>query len=212
MNEHFNIEFKLDSLNEDGEFVGYGSTFGGDPDSYGDVIERGAFTETLAKGGRNGTGVAMLWQHNSSEPIGTWPSIKEDRNGLLMRGKLIREVTKGNDAYHLMKGKAIQALSIGFSVNKGDYVTNKHGGRNLKKVSLWEVSPVTFPANTRAKITNIKQLENATTPRELERILRESGLSRQEAMYMVKLAKPSLSDSSTDMKGLLDALVEINKN
>ncbi|MBR1895875.1 MAG: HK97 family phage prohead protease, partial [Pyramidobacter sp.] len=31
----------------------------------------------------------MLWQHDSSQPIGVWEDIKEDEHGLLMRGRLL---------------------------------------------------------------------------------------------------------------------------
>ncbi|MCK5606772.1 HK97 family phage prohead protease, partial [Candidatus Pacearchaeota archaeon] len=71
-----NVSFDEIDLKEDGDeagvFTGYGSTFGGKPDSYGDIVVAGAFRNTLAKGGRNGNGVAMLWQHEMHNPIGIW--------------------------------------------------------------------------------------------------------------------------------------------
>ena len=44
---------------ESGYFKGYASTFGGDPDSYGDIVLQGAFLESIASGGRNKSGVGI---------------------------------------------------------------------------------------------------------------------------------------------------------
>ena len=40
---HKGICFDTKAVTADGEIEGYGSVFGGQPDSYGDIIERGAF-------------------------------------------------------------------------------------------------------------------------------------------------------------------------
>ena len=47
-NEFKNVGFdiKQDDIDESGKFTGYGSTFGGAPDSYGDVIVKGALKDT----------------------------------------------------------------------------------------------------------------------------------------------------------------------
>ena len=58
-NRYFYVPFQKDLVEEDGTFKGYGSVFGGKPDSYGDLIAQGAFKKSLEEGGRNGSGVAM---------------------------------------------------------------------------------------------------------------------------------------------------------
>ena len=200
------FEIKEDSIKEDGTFEGYASTFDGDPDSYGDVVLPGAFKNSIKRGGRNRTGIPMLWQHNSETPIGKWLQLSEDDKGLNTIGKLTRGVSKAEDAYFLLKDRAIQHYSIGYDYERGQdgkpdkeaYTFDKDSGiRYLKKLELWEISLVTFPANINATIVGVKDIENATTPRELEEVLREAGLTKEAAMLIVKLARPSLREAET---------------
>lgn len=215
--EHKNIPFIIEEKNfkENGYFEGYGSTFGGEPDSYGDVIIEGAFTKSLEQGGRNNNGVAMLYQHNPSRPIGVWEEISENKQGLFVRGKLVLSSTDGKDTYELMKAGALQGLSIGYDIVRFKESKNKKV-RYLEEVNLWEISPVTFPANREATITNVKNMiEKAKTERELESALRESGLSKSSSQYILKLCKPSLlreseikkESSRVDFNSVLDKLV-----
>lgn len=212
----FGFEIKEADIKEDGTFEGYGSTFGGDPDSYGDVIAQGAFQKSLQKGGRNGTGIAMLWQHDYTQPVGTWRNIQEDSKGLAVAGKLIRAVRQGQEAYELLKAKAINALSIGF--NTVDYEISKDTKiRTLKEIELWEISLVTFPANVHATITGVKALQEAKNIRDFERILREAGLSSRQAVYICSLCKShfdnrSECDKLTVASAFQAALAEVMPN
>src|SRR5690606_33564574 len=113
----------------------------------------GAFVESLAKHRREGTAVLMLWQHNSEEPIGVWEDLAEDAKGLWGKGRLIMEVQRAKEAYALLKARAVRGLSIGYrevDIDKDD------GVRILRKLDLWEISPVSFPANNRARIEAVK--------------------------------------------------------
>ena len=53
INFPFNYELKTQGQ-EEGFFSGFGSTFDNIPDSYNDIVMKGAFKKTLEKGGRNG--------------------------------------------------------------------------------------------------------------------------------------------------------------
>lgn len=196
--------FEVKQLAEDGTFSGYGSTFGGEPDSYGDVIAKGAFSKSLAKGGRNGTGIAMLWQHNSDQPIGVWPSISEDSKGLAVEGKLAVDTALGKDAYTLLKMGAIKGLSIGYNTIDFEYNTESKI-RTLKEIELWEISLVTFPANTNATITGIKAFEEAQNIREFEKALRDAGLSIKQAKYIIHLCQDSFEKERACREGGIDA-------
>lgn len=211
--DRLDFPFEVKSLSEDGTFDGYGSTFGGEPDSYGDVIAKGAFSKSLAKGGRNGNGIAMLWQHNSDQPIGIWPSISEDSRGLAVQGKIAINTSLGKDAYTLLKMGAIKGLSIGY--NTVDYEYNTESKiRTLKEVDLWEISLVTFPANTNATITGIKAFEEAQNIREFERALRDAGLSQKQAKYIISMCQDSFEkrhrDGGFDAASILSGLRVIN--
>ena len=63
-------------------------------------------------------------------------------------------------------------MSIGFSVNDAAYDA-KTGLRTLTDLILFEVSLVTFAANTNALIGSVKSMP--TTIRELEEYLRDAG-------------------------------------
>uniref|UniRef100_A0A6M3ITP4 Putative prohead protease n=1 Tax=viral metagenome TaxID=1070528 RepID=A0A6M3ITP4_9ZZZZ len=212
------FEVKLENISEEGRFKGYGSTFGGSPDAYGDVVVNGAFLSSISKGGRNGMGVPMLWQHNTSQIPGVWTSLAEDKRGLKVEGQLALKTQLGMESYELMKLGGIKGLSIGYDVINYE-VDEKRKVRYLKEVDLWEVSLVTFPANTRAKITSVKAIEEAKTERELEQALREADLSKAAAQYIVKLCRPSLRESEEEdteeegpsaLSGILDSLRATN--
>lgn len=210
------FEIKEDDIKDDGTFSGYGSTFGGKPDSYGDIIVAGAFTQTLSEGGRNGFGVAMLYQHDASRPVGVWDHLAEDSKGLKIQGRLALKTELGRDTHELMKIGALRGLSIGYDHydHKEDVDYNKEEDAfYLKRIRLWEVSPVTFAANISAQITTVKMIREAKTTRELEDTLRESGLSREAAKYIVSLCKDSLreSEAGVDWDQILSIVKEANK-
>jgi HK97 family phage prohead protease len=163
-----------------GQVEGYGSVFDVE-DWYGHVIRKGAFAATLAKATAEGRQPAMLWQHRSSEPIGIWDELREDDHGLYVRGRLA-DTTQGRDAYKLLGIGALDGLSIGYTTSKW-VIDEKTDIVELLEVDLWEVSPVTFPANERARITDVKSA--GPTERELERALRAGGCSRAAAKQIL---------------------------
>lgn len=146
------LPFQLSELKAAGdgwEVAGYASTFGGDPDSYGDIVAKGAFLTSLAKR----PNVRLLWQHDMGEPIGKVISLQEDDKGLFGRWSLVPTAT-GTKAHQLLQADLVDSLSIGFMTEDADY--REDGVRVLKAVELVEVSIVTIPANTNAVITAFK--------------------------------------------------------
>lgn len=185
--EKMSLNLELKSLDDEtGTFEGYGSIFG-NKDSYNDIVQPGAFKESLSK--TKSQSVKLLWQHDSGEPIGVYEEIYEDEKGLYVRGKLlINDIARAREAYALLKAGAIEGLSIGFTIEPGGASYSKNGDvRNLTKLNLWEISIVTFAANTRAKVASVKQSEN--TIRDFENFLRDSGkFSKSEAVTIASLA------------------------
>jgi HK97 family phage prohead protease len=191
--------FELKSLKDDGTFEGYGSVFGV-KDSYDEIVSHGAFAESLAAHKAAGTMPAMLWQHRSGEPVGIYTEMVEDSIGLKVSGQLALKTSRGAEAYELLKMKAISGLSIGF-VTREDSYDRVTGIRTLKKVDLWEVSLVTFPANDAARVQGVKSIEEFQNLRDAERFLRDSGMSRAEAVAFVARVK-SLGQSDSDGDGM----------
>jgi len=134
----------------DNTFEGYASYFN-NIDSYGDVITKGAFSKTLQE---NRGRIKILWQHDTSEPIGIPEYMEEDNDGLYVKGKISMTDT-GKKAMILMRDGVVNEMSIGYDVIKDEYKNNR---RYLKEIRLWEFSPVTFGANEKAKITGAKNL------------------------------------------------------
>lgn len=168
----------LKEVSDEGEFEGYASKFG-DRDQGGDTVMKGAFRNSLKT--RKHTGVKMLWQHDPSFPIGVWEEIKEDKDGLYVRGRLLTTVSKAKETYELMKAGVIDGLSIGYRTIKAlrDDAT---GFRQLKELDLWEISLVTFPMLTSATVTSVKGDWNK---REAERVLRDAGMPNAMATKLV---------------------------
>ncbi len=181
-----------------GEFEGYGSTFGGEPDSYGDVIAPGAYEVSLKSHKAKGTMPKMFWQHNPSEVIGKWLDAGEDDKGLLMKGRLNMEVQRGREAYALLKMGDIDGLSIGYRVKKHE-VDDETGVWLLKELELMEVSVVSIGANENATISSVKAAKAAheymerlkagdqLTEREFEAWLKGLGFSNSQAERAARL-------------------------
>jgi uncharacterized protein len=162
------VEFK--AFGDSGSFEGYASIFG-NVDLGGDVIERGAFKEIIK--GRDGK-VKVLNQHSTRDPIGV-AEVKQDDKGLYFQGQLILEAPSARSAYALMKGGALDGMSIGYDVLEGGAKILESGIRQLKALKLWEISPVTFGMNPLAGIDSVKTAGNITTIREFEDFLRDAG-------------------------------------
>lgn len=183
-----------------GSFSGYGSVFGV-LDSYDDIVLPGAFAETLKAAKDSGVMPAMLWQHDPAQPIGVWSLMREDDTGLYVEGQILDTQT-GRDAYTLLKAGALSGLSIGYSVDA--YVIRKDETlgrevRDLSAISLWEVSPVTFPANDSARVESVKYTGPSMTVREFEKFLRDAGhFSNAQAKAIAARGFKSLRDADDE--------------
>ncbi len=191
-----NVEVKAESESEDHLVIsGYGAVFG-NMDNGGDVVVHGAFKECIASGRKP----KMLWQHDPSQPIGAWDEVREDENGLYMKGRISKKASKGAEIAELVKMGAIEGLSIGYRTQ--DYEMDVDAGvRKLTKLDLWETSVVTFPMNELANIYHMKSADEMTDTeikRHIERALKSIKISGTEAKAMVSAA----------MKGRADVLRE----
>jgi HK97 family phage prohead protease len=201
--KRIDMGFEVKAIGEDGAIEGYGSVFG-NKDSYGDIVAKGAFSGSIREHKAAGSMPALLWQHRSDSPCGVWLEMREDDNGLFMRGKLAMDTVKGKEAHSLLKLGALKGLSIGFMTRDSDYDA-KSDIRTIKDVELVETSLVTFPANTKARITGVKSSDEIVTLKDAERVLRDSGFSKQDALAFVSRVKTLSSRSDSDDMGELKA-------
>jgi HK97 family phage prohead protease len=131
---------------------GYAAIFG-EPDRSGDVVEPGAFLRGLIPA--SPAHVKMLHQHAAEVPLGRWRRFREDERGLFVSGEIFTDTRAGADLYRLLKGGAIDGLSIGFRPRRA---VRTRTGRSLKEIDLWEVSIVTFPMAAGARVTRVAPL------------------------------------------------------
>jgi len=194
----FDFRLETKSLNDAGEFEGYASTFG-NVDQGGDIVEPGAFIESVVKAKSDGRVIPMLWQHDQREPIGVWKDIAEDSKGLYVKGQLVLEGDQtAQRAYGKLKAKALGGMSIGYGIPAGGAAPDekRRGVMRLSKIDLREISLVTMPMNINARVTGVKSiLEAGSLPsiREFEDFLRDAGgFSKSLATAIASKAAPLL--------------------
>ena len=203
------LSFEIKAVSDDGLFSGYASVFD-NVDSYGDIVRKGAFVESIGEWEAKGKMPPILWNHDPSDPIGVYTKMQEDDKGLFVEGRLlIDDVPRAKQTHALMKAGVIDGLSIGYRVKEYLYNVDEEV-TDLIKLSLREVSIVTFPANPETRIEAVKSRLDAgelpTLP-EIEKFLREAGFSKSQATAIAGHGlRKLLSDSAPEAKSIQNAL------
>jgi len=140
------------SADDEGVIEAYVSVFG-NVDLAHEIIEPGAFNESLQSKLPKG-----VWAHNWEKPIAKTLEAREDEKGLYVKGKLIMDVQQAKEAYALLKEGVVDEFSIGYQVDE-DSVDEK-GIRHLKKLTLFEWSPVLVGANRQTELISLKSISN----------------------------------------------------
>jgi HK97 family phage prohead protease len=197
------LEFKfVAAQQQSGIIEGYATIFGL-VDTFGDIVEDGAFEASLAQHKSEGTAPAMLWSHDPAAPIGRWLELVEDETGLRVRGQLNLESDGGQQALIHIKAGDVGGLSIGYLPKRVERAPDN--GLSLVEIDLYEVSVVSMPANRRARIISLKQ---ATSLTEFEQQLRSLSYSRADARRLALRAWPKAGEPKTqlDHKAIIDRI------
>lgn len=214
------FEVKFDAAGtESGTFAGYGAVFG-NVDSYGDVIAKGAFKESLRAAKKSGAWPSMLSQHggwgisaDDLMPLGVWTEMREDETGLYVEGRLALDTQRGKDAYALLRMEprsALNGLSIGYVAKEWSIGTKpEEPRRTLKKIELFEVSLVTFPANPKALVTDVKAADRIKSIRAFETFLRDAGGFSHAAAKAIASGGFKAFDEPRDEAGKQDELAAL---
>jgi HK97 family phage prohead protease len=206
----FNAEIKAVGDGSTGEFEGYGSVFGV-VDSYNEVVDKGAFLESLKKYGMP----KLLLQHSTRSVGGIYTECREDERGLYVKGQLNLEVQAARETYSLLKQGALGGLSIGFQT-LAEQIDRESGITHLQKVRLFEVSIVTFPANEAANVTSVKSAPDNI--RDFEKFLREAGYNREDAKLIASKGYSAIEtrreggDAALVVTALESALNQLRKS
>lgn len=179
----------IKSINEDERIItGMAST--PTTDRMGDVVE--------PKGAQFSLPLPLLWQHDSSSPIGQVIKAKVTPNGI----EIIAQVAKGvlediDEAWALIKAGLVRGLSIGFRAMEYEPVDPKepYGGVRFIKWDWLELSAVTIPANAEATIQTIKSMD-------AEQLRTASGAKRERSgASVVRLTTPGVPGQSVTTRG-----------
>lgn len=159
-------EFKVAYKDEgNGSIEGYASTWIREPDSYGDIVKAGAFTDTLKERWNGGKGIPLLWAHqmdNLSSFIGT-ADAEEDEKGLHFVASFdgTEEAQRVRELY---KDGRLSKFSFAYDIREQGPVTLEDGRKanELRNLDLFEISCVCVPANDDAGVVEVKAAEVVT--------------------------------------------------
>ncbi len=156
----------------DGQFEALVSVFDV-KDSYGDVVRKGAFAESLAAWKESGNPIPVIWSHRYADAvnhIGYCLEAEErvvgDKAGLWVKGQLdlgdgpedvvARKVAK------LFKGRRVTQFSFSYEVLDSAYAKSDEWGQymELRKLGLYEVGPTLIGANSDTELLAAKALRD----------------------------------------------------
>lgn len=151
----------------EGEFIVYPSTFTRTPDSYGDVVAKGAFLEDIEAWKASGNVLPGLYGHRLDDPdyfVAGAIDQGEDEHGWWVKGEFDLESPKGAQVYRLVKGKRLSQLSFAFDVLDEGSVELEDGTKanELRKLKVYEFSFVPVGANQDTSVVAVKALADAT--------------------------------------------------
>lgn len=166
---------------EAGQFQAYASTWTREPDSYGDVVKKGAFADTLKAWADSGATLPILFGHDLVDPfsnIGGAKSLVEDDHGLLVTAQLDLENPKAMQVYRMLKGRRINQMSFAFDILEDGIVDlgDEKTARELRKMNLHEISVVPFGANSDTEVLAVKHLSASITDLKAGRVLSSKNL------------------------------------
>lgn len=155
------IEFKA----ENGRITGYAATWIREPDSYGDVIAKGAFEECIKTLKDEGKVIPLLWNHDSYDIkayIGTVFDLEEDEKGLKFAADF-DATDEAQRARELATTGRVVKFSFAYDVLDQGTVTLEDGREvnELRKLNIHEVSLCLYPANPDTGIIDVKAAEKA---------------------------------------------------
>ena len=147
------------SADDAGTISGYFSTYDRIPDSYGDVIAEGAFTETIEKRKASGHPFPLCWNHDLDQIIGSVnpDDIQDTDKGPLMTASFFNSPL-AQEKREIVKSGVVYQFSFAYDILEAGPVELENGikANELRKLDLFEVSIVPIPANQHAVMTEVK--------------------------------------------------------
>lgn len=154
--KEFSVKYKDDG---NGSIEGYASTWVRKTDSWGDVVAKGAFTNTLRDRWNGGKGIPFLWAHqmdNLKSIIGTAEADEDDKG--LHFVAAFDNTEEAQKVRQLYKDGRLRKFSFAYDVIDAAEVELEDGTKanELRELDLFEISAVMVPANDDAGIVDVK--------------------------------------------------------
>lgn len=155
---YFDSHLQVEMRDAEGppKITGYAARFNVKSEDLGgfrEVIAPGAFADSIKR-----DEVVALWNHDASKPIARTGNgtlkLEEDDKGLRMEATP-DDTSWAQDALKSVKAGTVYRTSFGFRLTdrEKDQEWSEDGKtRTLKRVSVFDVSPVTFPAYRQTRI------------------------------------------------------------
>ena len=154
-----------------------------------------------------GNPLPMFLNHNDmGMPVGEWNSFEFDEDGMTAQGRLYLNTVGGSDIYTIMKESPNMFGGVSVGAYAEEYQWVKEDGSamtvgsddpytdgyfQITKGGLREVSVVMYPNNPNAEVTKLEcfDAEGHPNPRQIEKVLREAGLSKKDATTASSILK-----------------------
>lgn len=171
--------FAIKSAGDDTlRFEGYASTWTKVPDSYGDIVAKGAFATSLDEWEASGKVIPVLWRHDDSSPstfVAKVVEISEDDHGLKVVGEFFTD-PDAKKVHDLIDAKVVTEMSFAFdTINAATVTVDGVEVRELRELKLFEVSVVLYGANSDTSLSALKG--QVLTPSEIAWIKTEHAKS-----------------------------------
>lgn len=192
------VSFKAgpdDGLAE-GEFLVYPSTFTRTPDSYGDVVAKGAFEENIKAWKASGDVLPGMYLHDPNQIVAAAIDMGEDDHGWWVKG-VFDDDPAAQRIYKLVKGKRLSSLSFAYDTLDEGAVQLADGvkANELRKLAVHEFSflPKGYAANPDTSVVAVKSaVEMLTTSIKAGRVL--SAKNEESLRGVVETLGGALSD------------------
>lgn len=185
-----------------GTFVAIVSVFG-NTDSYGDIVEAGAFAASLNAWAAKGRPIPVVWSHQMSDPdniLGQYIEAEETPEHLRMKGVMDLDHPRAARVYKLMQQGLVAEFSFSGEVLKYDLIEddddedNWWPGLRIKEVDLWEAGPCFKGANPETQLISIKSAD-LTGP--LARRIRATSKTAEPAEETSEAPEPATAEADT---------------
>lgn len=145
---------------ENGTITGYASTWIREPDSYGDIVAKGAFKECIETIKAEGKVLPLLYNHDGNDLfnfIGIVNELEEDEIGLKFEAAF-DETPEGQRARQLSMDGRLCKFSFAYDVLDQATVALEDGREvnELRKLNIHEISLVLYPANPDTSVISVK--------------------------------------------------------